>query len=141
MLPQKRGRRGAALVEFALTWIIFFFITVVGIMDFGRGIWAYNALAHTAHEATRFAIVRGADSMVPATATDIENYVKTRAPFLGPDLTVTTNYFDPLGNPTALNDPGNVVEVRIDYDFRSVMALLIPKKIGLTASSQMVISN
>ena len=141
MLLQRRGRRGAVLVEFALTWIIFFFVTVVGIMDFGRGIWAYNALAHMAHEATRYSIVRGADSIVPATKTDVENYVKTRGPFLGPDLTVTTNYFDTAGNPTALNEPGNVVEVRIDYDFRSVMALLIPKQIGLTASSRMVISN
>ena len=140
MVLQKRGRRGATLVEFALAWTIFFFITVVGIMDFGRGIWAYNALAHAAHEATRFAIVRGADSIVPATTTDIENFVKTQAPFLGPDLTVTTSYFDPLGNPTALNDPGNVVEVRINYNFRSLIAVMIPP-VGLTASSQMVISN
>ena len=141
MLLQRRGRRGATLVEFALSWTIFFFITVVGIMDLGRGIWAYNALAHMAHEATRFAIVRGADSINPATTTDIETYVETRAPFLGPDLTVTTNYFDPAGNPTTLNDPGNVVEIRINYNFRSLMALLIPKQIGLTASSRMVISN
>ena len=54
MLLQRRGRRGATLVEFALSWTIFFFITVVGIMDLGRGIWAYNALAHMAHEADAF---------------------------------------------------------------------------------------
>ncbi len=141
MLRNRYGRRGATLVEFALTWTIFFFVTVVGIMDFGRGIWAYNALAHVAHEATRFAVVRGADSITPATKTDIENYAKTRAPFLGLDLTVTTNYFDTAGNSTTLNKAGNVVEIRIQYNFQSVMALLIPKQIGLTASSRMVISN
>ena len=51
-------RRGQALVEFSLI-VITFMILVFAVFDFGRVVWANNALANAAREAARFAIVHG----------------------------------------------------------------------------------
>lgn len=52
------SRRGQTLVEFALILPVFIML-VVGILDFGRAVWATSALASAAREATRYAIVHG----------------------------------------------------------------------------------
>jgi len=53
-----RSDRGQSLVEFALVLPVFV-ILVVGILDFGRAVWATSALASSAREAARYAIVHG----------------------------------------------------------------------------------
>jgi Flp pilus assembly protein TadG len=52
------ARRGQALVEFSLI-VITFMLMIFAVFDFGRVIWANNALANAAREAARFAIVHG----------------------------------------------------------------------------------
>ncbi|HET6732747.1 TadE/TadG family type IV pilus assembly protein [Mycobacterium sp.] len=49
-------RRGQTLVEFALILPIFILL-LVGIVDFGRAIYAYNTLSNASREAVRIAIV------------------------------------------------------------------------------------
>jgi TadE-like protein len=65
----QRGRhsRGQALVEFAVIIPVFLFM-LMGILDFGRVIWATTSLASAAREAARFAIVHGgsATDLCPA---------------------------------------------------------------------------
>ena len=134
--PSSRStsRRGAALVEFALTWTIFFLVTVVGVMDFGRGIWAYNLLAHASQEATRYAMVRGSDSLSPATQLDIESFVEARTFFLGTDgVTVTTTW-------TPDNGPGGVVEVQVQHTFSPLLATFLGQTISLSSTAQTVIA-
>jgi len=77
-------QRGATLYEFAATLPILLFL-MVGVIDFGRAMYAYHFVASAARQATRWASVRGADctaftTACPAQATDILNYVHGIAP-------------------------------------------------------------
>jgi hypothetical protein len=51
-----RTRRGQSLVEFALI-LPLFLILLLGILDLGRGVAAYNSVANAARSAARVAIV------------------------------------------------------------------------------------
>ena len=130
-----RKRRGAVLVEFILSFTAFFFITMVGIMDFGRAFWAYNVLAHASHEAARYAIVHGEDSLSTATETDILNVVRAQAPFLGSGVTVAVTW------ESDAKSPGTAVRIQADYAFEPVMISLLVPSIDLSSTSQMVITN
>src|SRR5688500_18998646 len=60
---KRAGRhRGQALVEFALV-LPLFILMLVGVFDFGRIIWARNALENAAREGARFAIVHGGSEL------------------------------------------------------------------------------
>ncbi len=50
--PEVRDSRGQALVEFSLA-IIVFLVLMLGIVDFGRAIYQYNAVAQAAREIAR----------------------------------------------------------------------------------------
>ena len=67
--------RGTSVVELSLI-VIALFGLLIGILDVGRAVFSYNTVASVARDATRYAIVHGRRSSSPATATDIENYVK-----------------------------------------------------------------
>lgn len=54
----RRGQRGQSLVEFAIILPVFIML-LVGIFDFGRVVWANDAVATAAREGARFAIVHG----------------------------------------------------------------------------------
>lgn len=56
--PRTPGDLGQSLVEFALVLPIFLAI-LVGMVDIGRAVWANNAVANAAREATRYAVVHG----------------------------------------------------------------------------------
>lgn len=62
-----RRRRGQSLVEFALTLPIIVLI-IVGLIDLGRGVYAYNTLAQSARQANRTAMVDQDVSSVQAVA-------------------------------------------------------------------------
>lgn len=52
----RAGERGQSLVEFALILPLFLLI-LIGIFDFGRALYAYNAIANASRSAVRVAIV------------------------------------------------------------------------------------
>jgi Flp pilus assembly protein TadG len=54
--PERRGRRGQALVEFALVFPILLLL-IFGVVDAGRLIFQYNGVANAARNAARVAIV------------------------------------------------------------------------------------
>ncbi len=56
-----RDERGIAAVEFALLSIPLFVI-VLGVIDFGLGIWTYNNLSEAVRQGARAGVVRGADT-------------------------------------------------------------------------------
>lgn len=85
--PTIADDRGAALVEFALSSILFFTV-LFGVMDFGLAIWRYNMTADLAQEGVRWASVHGSHSTSPASTSDVQTYVQSRA--LGMSVTVTT---------------------------------------------------
>jgi hypothetical protein len=57
-MSDPRAGRGQALVEFSLV-VIMFVSMLFAVFDFGRVIWANNAIANAAREAARYAIVHG----------------------------------------------------------------------------------
>jgi hypothetical protein len=54
----RHGGRGQALVEFALV-LPLFLLLVLGVVDFGRGIFIYAGMSNGAREGARYAIVHG----------------------------------------------------------------------------------
>ena len=131
---RRQKDRGAVLLEFVFSFMFYLLVTLVGIMDFGRGIWAYNVLAHASHEAARYAMVRGADSLSPASASDIQDFVRSRATFLPPSsVSVNVQW-------QSENSPGNTVEIQVVYDFQPLLAPFLPD-FSLSSTSRMVITN
>ena len=131
VLALRRNERGSELIEFAFVGILLFTL-VFGILEFGRAIWIYETVAHLAREGARYAIVRGAESGSTATASDVETYVQGRAAGM-PGLVVTTAW-DPD------NEPGSVVQVRVDRAFDPVVPLVGLGPITLSSTSRLVIA-
>jgi Flp pilus assembly protein TadG len=130
---------GSALAEFALM-LPLLLLLLLGIMWFGLALYAYHFVSGAAREATRFAIVRGSacrnlSGGCPATATDVQNYVRDTAP-LGihaSAITVTTTW-------TPNNRAGSVVNVTVQYNFQFLLPFVPSRTVVMTSSSQMVIS-
>jgi len=128
------------MVELALTVLVL--LTVMfGVVEFSRALYTYHFVSNAAREATRYAMVRGASctswgTACPASATDIQNYVKGIVPTgIDPSaITVTTTW-----NPD--NKPGSSVQVTVQYNLHSLFAFLPSSgSRTLTSTSQMVIS-
>jgi Flp pilus assembly protein TadG len=109
-----RGEQATGLVEYAIICILFLTM-ILGIVDFGRALYAYHFVSNAAREATRWAAVNGStcgndappgsctapvscssgscatctSNCSPAAATDVENYVTMLTP-TGIDSTKTT---------------------------------------------------
>jgi len=125
---------GTALVEFGLV-IVVFFMFVFGVMDFGRALYTYHFVSNAACEATRYAMVRGSSSTEPATAADIESYVKSLAPQgIDPsNLTVSTSWIPS-------HAPGSSVRIQVSDNFQSTSPFFRTYHMTLSDSSQMIIS-
>lgn len=132
----KRSRttmsRGQTGVEFAASALVMLTL-VFGIFACSMMIYAYNFVSDAARDAVRYAIVHGAQSLSPATANDIEQYVLNMANGLNQNnLNVNTTW-------TPNNNPGSVVAVQVTYNFEPLFPLS-STTMSLTSSSQMVIS-
>jgi Flp pilus assembly protein TadG len=129
-IPRRfRNQRGGTVLEMAIAGPLFF-ILMFGITEFGRAIWLYGTMSHAAREATRFAIVRGAESGRAVSTSDVQSFVHNRAPGLQ-GMTVTTTW-------TPNNQPGSVVQVRVQTTF--VPAVGIIPSFPLSTTSRLVIS-
>ncbi len=128
------SRRGAAMVEFALSWTLFFVMTIVGVMDFGRFIWAYNLVAHAARVGTRYAMVRGSKHPTPATAPTVESRVQKDMLILDDSRVIIATTWEPD------NSPGSVVQVRVSYQFVPVLGVFQPASVNVASTSRKVIT-
>jgi Flp pilus assembly protein TadG len=120
-------------MEFALILSVFLLLTF-GTIDFGRGVWTYNTLSHAAREATRYAVVHGAWSQYPASSEQIKEIITKQAAGLDPQKVVVTTSWQPN------NEPGSVVQVQAQYNFKPVTPLIFSETIVLRSTSRMVIS-
>lgn len=131
----KLNDRGAALLEFGLVMMVFFMF-VFGVMDFGRALYTYHFVSNAACEATRYAVVRGADSSNPVTATEVADYVKSITPLgINPNNLAVTTTWSPN------NKPGSSVKVEISDNMKFFLPVLPKYSMTLTGASQMVISH
>ena len=84
-----RDTRGVAAVEFAFAFPILILL-LVGTLDIGRALWYTSTLDHAAREGARYASLRGAESLYPASDAEIQSFVRDRAIAIDPShLTVS----------------------------------------------------
>lgn len=126
-----RDERGAALVEFAVTSLLFFTIAM-GTLEFGRMIMDYSIVSNAAREGVRYAAVRGNASGHVATATEVQNYVAGRSVGLLSASNVAVTW------PTNKNQ-GSLVQVQVTYDFTPIVALLPSQTVRLRSTTEMTI--
>lgn len=114
------SERGATMVEFAIA-VTVFLIAMFGVIEFGRALWAHNALTDAARRGARYATLH-----TPTDTTAIKNVVVYGDPAGGtqptvPNLTtdnVTINYSD-------IGVNKGTVSVGIDkYQFQFVIPLI-----------------
>jgi Flp pilus assembly protein TadG len=130
--------RGSAVVEFAAALTVLFMF-LFAIMDLSRALYSYHFIADAAREGTRYAMVRGSQctsytTACPASATDIQTYLKNVPAGINPSsMTVTTTW-------TPNNQPGSVVQVQVQYSFQPIFPLIPKGALVMASSSKVVIS-
>jgi Flp pilus assembly protein TadG len=133
-LPARRNQRGNSFIEFALAFLLFL-VFVVGVIEFGRGVWTFTTISHAARQGARYAMTRGETN--PTTADQVRDVVRNAAVGLDrAQVQVTTAW--PAGV-----QRGKVVQVQVSYPFGLVTgSLLLPQStIPISASSQMILAN
>lgn len=143
---------------------------VFGVIELCWGVYSFHYLGNAAHEAARYAIVRGGSwttscdgtgsagsgygsSQCQASSNDIANYVASRN-FPGVNVTasdVCVEYFSSVPSSTSTscsassgsgvtNSPGDIVQVTIHYPFAINVPGLPAYTWNLSSTSQMVIA-
>jgi Flp pilus assembly protein TadG len=148
-----RGEEGAALLEYALIFILFMML-LFGIMGMGQMLYSYHFVSSVARDATRWAAVNGStcnsdgSCTAPAQPGDVKTYVTNHTP-LGIDSSqvTTTPTWNPAGSngPTACattdNLPGCTVEVKVSYKYTFVFPLIRTTPLTLSSTSEMIIAH
>ena len=121
----RRSQHGAAVLEFALV-APFFLTAIFGLIEFGRVLWSYSTLDHAVQEAARFAMVRGAESGVPATTGEIAQAVRNSAlGLVGNSIAVTVNF-------SPDNQPGSMVDIDASYTVATALFGQFPLNVSAT---------
>ncbi len=124
---------GQSMVEFAMVLPLFILLVMI-IVDFGRGIWYYNAISNSAREGARFAIINE-----PVTHGDgkTKQHVRKTAvgvPILPSDILIVRDM-------TGAKRTDSTVTVTVQYEFVPITPLigelLTDGKVNLSASSRM----
>jgi Flp pilus assembly protein TadG len=144
-----RCESGSAIVEFAMTSIILFTL-VFGVMAIGLALYSYNVVAEAAREGSRYAIVRGSAcnsfSNCNVTSAQIQTYVKGIGfPGINPASLTATAAWPTTGinctpSITPCNNPGNLVNVTVNYQFPLVIPFVPSRTLTMSSTSAMVIS-
>lgn len=118
-LSGRRGHRGQTLVEFALILPIFVLV-LVGIFDFGRGVYAYNTISNASREAVRIGIVDQNVGRLQAEAVKASVALGAEpgdvdVAFLTPDLQGT------CASPANI---GCVVEITVHYQYNAATPII-----------------
>jgi Flp pilus assembly protein TadG len=121
---------GAAFVEFALVSTVVFLPLMMGVIEFGRGVWVKTTVTAAAREGARFAIVHGTDNVGnTADSAAVATYVKNRTQLSG--IVVRPSW--PTGK-----DPGDIATVVVTYAYVPIIKIFPSKTI--TSTSKQVIS-
>lgn len=127
-------RRATSILEFGFVAPILILV-VLGTIDLGRALWTSTTLAQTASEASRYAAIRGAEKIDPATSEEVEAFARNRAVGLNPDVLAVTVAWNPD------NTAGSQVTVQVTYPFEFFMVGFLPiDPIELERQSTMVVN-
>lgn len=150
-MNRKHAQRGASMVEFAFASAALFLV-LFGLVEFGRAMYMYHAVANAARIGSRWAMVRGTKSCdgatgkalatCPATSDEVQDYVRSVVPLEDSSaLTVAASW--PGGTPTCVAGvptPGCPVVVTVSNAFYFAIPLISNQPLQLSSSSQMSIS-
>jgi Flp pilus assembly protein TadG len=127
----RRDDRGATLVEYAIAATVFV-TTLFAVLEFGRALWAHNALTDAARRGARYAVLHSSGS-----SSSVKNVVVYGDPAGGtqpilPDL--TTGNVDVTYSANFTVNDGTATVTITNYKFNFVLPLL-PKSITMPAYS------
>jgi Flp pilus assembly protein TadG len=128
---QRSSQRGQALVEFALALPIVLLL-MLGVLDLGRAVYAYNTVSNASRSAVRVAIVEQTEASVEAAA-------RQEAVGLDP-LAVAMSYpYDPGDCP----DLDCIVRVTVTHDWAAATPLIsgIVGPITISSTSELPIES
>ncbi len=148
---RRHNEEGSNLVEMALVMIIL--LTVLfGLMQISLALYTYHYVSEAAREGTRYAMVRGSScsaftAACPASSDDVQSYIYSLGfPGINPSAMAVTTAWSayPAGGaclPSAgCNNPGNQVKVTVNYQYPLSIPFIPATTIGMSSTSQMVIS-
>jgi Flp pilus assembly protein TadG len=151
-LPRNRmhSEDGQSILETALSAMAVLAL-FLGVMEMCLALYTYHFVSEAAREGTRYAMVRGSScsgftSACPAQASDVQSYVRGLGyPGVIPaDMTVTTTWPTTGSSctPSSLpcNNPGNFVQVTVQYRFPLSIPFVPSSILPLTSTSKMAIS-
>ena len=128
-----RDRRGAAIVEFAMTalWMV---LLLVGAVELGIVFWTWQALEETAFEAARCAAINGTSCKnVATTPASTANYAATVAQARGLSTVTSSNVTISTGAGACGTTTATVVSVTLSYQFSSGFLASLPTSISASA--------
>lgn len=143
---RRRGRRGSALIELSISFLGFMML-MFGVFDFSWAVYAQTFCYAEAQDAVRWASVRGSESSSPATANDIQTYVRSQAVGLTKSsITVTSCWFTAgtstgCPGPNGNNSPGSNVQVTVSYPISPLSGVAIRTGFTVSAKANTVINN
>jgi len=141
----RKYERGATLVEFALAMTVILTL-LLGTVDLGRALFAYDWVSNAARQGTRFAMVRGTNCTelsggCPATNTDITNYLYSLGSGINTSaLTITSGCYSTTFVSSPPCAPQSNVEVSVQYTF-TFISPLSPHSWTMSSTSQRVVQN
>jgi len=148
MTTNRHPRRGVALFEVAIVFPVIVFL-ILALVVGGAGIFRYQEVCYAAHEAARYASVRGGDYALEtkspaATPQDIyDNAIKPRLMTLDTARLSYSVSWDKNNSPVSVGADyekpvGNTVTVTVTYSWLPELYLVGP--INLTASSTLPVT-
>lgn len=138
----RRGRRGQALLEFALVLPIFILL-LVAIFDLGRAAFAYNTLTNAAREGARMAIVNQYKPSIIARAKQQTAIVELNDPSVSVNFyQVNADGTPNTGVPCALIAVGCMATVSFEATYEPITPLIgnIIFKNGVTFTASSTLS-
>lgn len=116
----RNKQRGATLVEFSIAATVFL-MTMFAVLEFGRALWAHNALTDAARRGARYAAVHRADEI-----SNVKNVVVYGDPAgEGNPLVQNLSTTNVVVNYSNFTLDGGTVQVTITgYDFQFVIPIV-----------------
>lgn len=137
---QQSGRRGQALVEFALILPIFILV-VMGIFDLGRAVYGFNTVNNAAREGARLAIV-------DQTVTEVQAEAVNHAVSLGLTTSDVVVDFRSSSTPQTANSCSIlqincIANVRVNYVYQAATPIIgnLVGKLSIYGESQFPIES
>ena len=141
MMKNRHSKRGGSLAESAIVMLVML-LFLFGIIDFGRALYTYTWLTDIAQQATRWAIVRGANCTILDHCGANSNNTYVSQYIVGQDVgLVNPSLLGIAGDYGNGNCQGCLVVVYITYPFTFLPFVLPNTTINFRVAARLHIDN